>query len=149
MMTTEVAERVLETSQVQTLSEGLIAFLEQNTAPHGLFQPDVFCDISLPQWRLQTGSVDDLVAVRRRSHPDLGRVSRWRSDALHNGFVFEFEERWTDAHGENWYAREIIRARVSNGRISEMSVYCTGDWDRARVAEHADAVTSPPRGACR
>jgi len=141
MMTTEVADRVLDPSQVQALSEGLIAFLQQNTAPDGLFQPDVFCDISLPQWRLQTGSVDDLVAVRRQSHPDLGRVSRWRSDALHDGLVFEFEERWTDAHGEDWSAREIIRATVSNARISEMSVYCTGDWDRTRVAEHAQAVT--------
>jgi len=141
MMTTEVADRVLDPSQVQALSEGLIAFLEQNTAPDGLFQPDVFCDISLPQWRLQTGSVDDLVAVRRQSHPVRDLVSRWRSDALHDGFVFEFEERWTDAHGEDWYAREIIRATVSNARISEMSVYCTGDWDRTRVAEHAQAVT--------
>jgi hypothetical protein len=66
-MTTEVADRVLDPSQVQALSEGLIAFLEQNTEPEGLFQPDIFCDISLPQWRLQTGSGDELVAYGARA----------------------------------------------------------------------------------
>ena len=32
----------------------LIGFLETGTAPDGLFAPDVFADLSLPQWRIQT-----------------------------------------------------------------------------------------------
>jgi hypothetical protein len=27
------------------------------------------------------------------------------------------------------------------GRITEFSVYCTGDWDEAAVADHVKAVT--------
>jgi hypothetical protein len=54
---------------------------------------------------------------------------------------FEFEERWTDANGESWYAREMLRATVSDGRITEASIYCTGDWDQARQSEHAQEVT--------
>lgn len=27
------------------------------------------------------------------------------------------------------------------GRITELSGYCTGDWDEAAVARHAEAVT--------
>lgn len=134
---------VVDAEQVQRLSQGLVAFLETNTPPDDLFQPDVFCDLSLPQWRLQTDSANAIVRVRRESHPDPGRVSRWRSDATPDGFVFEFEERWKDTNGEDWYAREMIRATVNDGRIAEMSIYCTGDWDRNRQAEHARSVTLP------
>jgi hypothetical protein len=34
-----------------------------------------------------------------------------------------------------------MRADVTNGSISAILVYCTGDWDSARVAEHRAAVT--------
>jgi hypothetical protein len=105
--------------------------------PDDLFQPDVFCDLSL---RMQTDSVESLLQLRRESHPDLGHVSRWRSDPISGGFVFEFEERWTDVSGESWLAREMIRATVSRGRIAEVSIYCTGNWNRARPEEHARAV---------
>ena len=27
------------------------------------------------------------------------------------------------------------------GRITELGIYCTGDWDEATVARHAEAVT--------
>ena len=139
-MTTSTTVQARDAAEVRRLSEGLVAFLESNTAPDGLFHSDVFCDLSLPQWRLQTDSAADIARLRRESHPDLGQVARWRSDPLPDGFVFEFEERWIDARGEHWYAREMIRATVANGRIAEMSIYCTGDWDQARVDEHARAV---------
>lgn len=35
----------------------------------------------------------------------------------------------------------MIRATVSDGRIAEVSIYSTGDWDQARQDEHARAVT--------
>ncbi len=138
-MTTTV--QMLDAAQVQHLSEGLVAFLETNVPPDGLFHPDVFCDLSLPQWRLQTEGIDGVVRLRREGHPDLGHVSRWRADPTPEGFVFEFEERWKDSKGESWYAREMIRATVREGRIAEASIYCTGDWDQAQQDQHARAVT--------
>ena len=39
------------------------------------------------------------------------------------------------------YAREMMRVEVADGAIAELTVYCTGDWDEARQAEHAAAVT--------
>jgi hypothetical protein len=30
---------------------------------------------------------------------------------------------------------------VTDGAIAELTVYCTGDWDQARQAEHTAAVT--------
>ena len=38
-------------------------------------------------------------------------------------------------------AREMARADISDDGITELSVYCTGDWDTATRAEHAAAVT--------
>ena len=35
----------------------------------------------------------------------------------------------------------MIRVAVADGAIAELTVYCTGDWDQARQAEHAAAVT--------
>jgi hypothetical protein len=127
--------------QAHSLAQKLVRFLETNTAPDGLFAPDVFCDLSLPQWRIQTESVAAIVQLRRDSHPDTGTVPRSRTDLTSDGFVFEFEERWTDATGESWYSREMIRATIRDGLIGDMSVYCTGDWDRQRQAEHAASVT--------
>ena len=54
--------------------------------------------------------------------------------------MFEFEERW-DHEGQRWCAREMMRAEVADGQIAELTVYCTGDWDQARQAEHAASVT--------
>jgi hypothetical protein len=66
-------------------------------------------------------------------------VTRSRCDATTGGFVLEIEEEWTQS-GETWYARELVRADVEEGAIRALSVYCTGDWDRSRRAQHAREV---------
>lgn len=126
-------------SAIHGLAERLIAFMETGVVPDGLFAEDVFTDFTMPQWRLQGGTREQLVALRLSGHPGPGRVPRSRLDATTTGFVLEVEEEWEQG-GESWYCRELLRADVSDGVISQLSVYCTGDWDRARVAEHARAV---------
>jgi hypothetical protein len=116
-----------------------VAFLETGAYPEGLFTPDVFCDFTMPQWRLQARGRDDVVGLRRTGHPGPSRVPRERFDATATGFVLEVEERWEQG-GESWYCRELFRADISHGAISQLSVYCTGDWDRALVARHAGTV---------
>jgi hypothetical protein len=89
-------------------------------------------------WR---GRLDERDALLR-SGP--GRVTRRRADPTPTGFVFEFEfefeERW-DNDGQEWYAREMMRIEVAEGQVSDVTVSCTGDWDQARQANHAAAVT--------
>lgn len=121
------------------LADKLVTFLETGVPPRGLFTADVFCDFTMPRWRLQAIGADNAVALRIAGHPGPGRVPRSRFDATTTGFVLEVEEQW-EQDGESWYCRELFRADVSDGAISQLSVYCTGDWDRARVAEHARAV---------
>jgi hypothetical protein len=123
----------------RALAEDLVTFLLTNEPPPGLFRHDVFGDFTLPHWRVQTQGLDELLALRRAGHPSLGDVPRWRFDPIPAGFVIEFEERWCDAAGE-WYSREMIRADVVDGSIAELSVYCSGDWDEARLALHAREV---------
>ena len=125
---------------VRELSEKLIRFLETGDVPEGLFRPDVFLDLTMPTWRVQAASAEDLIAERKQGHPGPGRVTRWRADPTPSGFVLEFEERW-NGEGQQWYAREMMRIEVAEGAIAEVTVYCTGDWDQARQAEHAAAVT--------
>jgi len=123
-----------------TAVAGLIRFLESGVAPDGLFSPDVFADLSLPQWRVQAATAEAVVAIRAESHPSAGQVRVERVEPTDHGFTIEFEERW-DHQDQRWYSREMIRADVLGDTITELSIYCTGDWDEARQREHATAVT--------
>ena len=105
-------------SRAQRLAGDLIAFLETGKPAEGR---------------------EEAVALRLHQHPTSGRVVRSRLDETPTGFVLEFDERWHDG-GHDWYAREIARADVGDDGITELSVYCTGDWDQAREEEHRRAV---------
>jgi len=128
-----------DTGLQNELAEKMIVFLETGVPPEGLFHPDVFCDFSLPQWRLQTQGVQDVVNLRKSGHSGPSTVTRWRADPTPHGFVLEFEERW-DEGGVRWYAREFLRAEIADGSITELAVYCTGDWDEQQQGEHDRTV---------
>jgi hypothetical protein len=117
----------------------LIRFLETGSAPAGLFTPNVFSDLSLPHWRIQAATAEQIIAIRAESHPWPGQVRVERVEQTRHGFTIEFEERW-DHEGQRWYCREMIRADVVGDSIAEMSIFCTGDWDEARQREHAGTV---------
>jgi hypothetical protein len=121
------------------LAAKVISFLETGTPPEGVFTRDAFVDFTMPQWRLQGQGINDIVRLRTAGHPGPSRVPRSRFDATSTGFVLEVEEEW-DQDGESWYCRELLRADVADGAISHISVYCTGDWDRAQVTRHRATV---------
>jgi hypothetical protein len=125
---------------VTTAVAGFIRYLETAVAPEGLFADDLFGDVTLPLWRLQSDTREGLLAIRQHGHPWAGRVSVGRVDPIEDGFVIEVEERWEDG-GQQWYCREMMRALVRGATIVELSVYCTGDWDEAQQQAHASAVT--------
>ncbi|MBV9934859.1 MAG: hypothetical protein JO367_11210 [Actinobacteria bacterium] len=129
-----------DTTTAADLAAKLVTFLETGAVPEGLFTPDVFLDFTVPQWRLQAEGIDDCARLRQLGHSEPSRVPRSRLDVTETGFVLEVEEEW-EAGGEQWYCRELLRADVSDGAISQLSVYCTGDWDSAQVARHRASIT--------
>ena len=91
------------------------------------------------------------VAERRRcTRRRAGHGSR-RCSPRPRGYALKVEERWEDG-GQQWYCREAFLCDLDDqGRIADFTLYCTGDWDEARVAEHARggdaaaALMSPSR----
>ena len=59
-------------ARAHVLAEKLIEFLETNEVPDGLFAADVFCDFTMPTWRLQASGVEDSVALRLAGRPGAG-----------------------------------------------------------------------------
>jgi hypothetical protein len=124
---------------VQASVDRFVAFLESG-ATDGLFAPDVYADISLPQWREQAQGADEVVARKTRMHPPPGRTRVEKVLAAPRAYTIKVEERWEDA-GQQWYCREAFLCDLDDeGRITELSVYCTGDWSESAVAAHAEAV---------
>jgi hypothetical protein len=125
--------------QANTVAAQFVEFLETGRAAEGLFTDDVFCDFTMPRWRVQAQGLKDVLALRQHGHPGQGKVPAWRCEPTPTGLVIEVEERWTQ-DGKDWYCRELFLAQVRGESIAELSVYCTGDWDQARENEHANAV---------
>ena len=106
-MTAIAAVHVLESAPA--VVQKFVEFLETGSAPDGLFTDDVFCDFSMPMWRLQAVGPDQVVGARRAGHPGPSTVTHMRVDSTPSGFVLEYAERWS-WDGEQWYARRLVRA---------------------------------------
>jgi hypothetical protein len=127
---------------IQTSVEKFVAFLESGgDAPEGLFAPTVFGDLTFPHWRIQTADANELIAGRRRLHPQPGRVRVERVTPTETGYLVKLEERWED-NGQQWYCREgFVLDLDENGAVCDFTLYCTGDWDEGRQREHANTIT--------
>ena len=121
------------------LAAAFVTWLETGHRPEGMFADDVFADLSLPHWRVQAAGADGAFRLREGSHPFPGAVHVEALDRTTRGFLVQFEERW-EAEGQRWYCREQVHCIVREGRIGELAVYCTGDWDEAVQRRHAEQV---------
>jgi hypothetical protein len=138
-MRTIVATDAAPGPEVARLADRLVHWLESGLQPDDLFCDDVFLDLSLPHWRLQTLGREGAFGLRAAEHPDPGSVRVEGLDVTARGFLLRFEERWT-AKGQDWYSREMMHCVVDGDRVSELLVYCTGDWDAAVQRSHAERV---------
>jgi hypothetical protein len=121
------------------LAAALVRWLETGDPSGRLFAEDVFTDLSLPRWRLQGEGPEETADLRAASHPFPGEVTVRSLDRTSRGFLVELEERW-DAEGQRWYCRELFHCAVSGDRVTQLSVYCTGDWDEAVQQRHTEQV---------
>jgi hypothetical protein len=125
--------------ELADLAQELVTWLETGVRPDGMLAEDVFADLSLPHWRVQAQGADATFGLREDDHPFQGEVRVEALDRTSRGFLIQFEERW-DAGGQRWYCRELVHCVVTDGRIGELAVFCTGDWDETTQKRHADQV---------
>ena len=92
------------------LAGKLMTFMETGVPPAGLFTPDVFCDFTMPQWRLQAQGIEDVTALRKAGHQGPSSVPRSRFDLTAAGFVLEVR----GAVGRRW--RVLVLPGDDQGR---------------------------------
>lgn len=136
---TTMEQAVVDDRLHDELAATFVRWLETGVRPRDMFSENVFADLSLPHWRVQASGPDAVFRLREDSHPFPGKVRVEALDHTSRGFLIQFEERW-QAEGQDWYCRELIHGVVTDGRIGELAVYCTGDWDDEVQQRHANQV---------
>lgn len=130
----------VEDATVAAAAGRVVAWLERGETA-GLFAPNVFADLNFPHWRTQVEGAEDMDRLKNEMHPPAGTARVEQVRRTEGGFVMTVEERWA-SEGQQWYCREVFICDLDEqGTITELAYYCTGNWDEARVAEHAQVVT--------
>ncbi|MEY2426270.1 MAG: hypothetical protein QOI61_1842 [Actinomycetota bacterium] len=129
----------LDDATAQDLSERL-ADVFRTTKVSDVLADDVFLDGHPPFWRFQVQGRDNFAAWYVSFAPEGVDTTVVRTVPTATGFVTEFTGRHT-SDGEEITDRKILLCEVSDGRISELTVYCSGDWNAELRARHAAETT--------
>ena len=136
---TEVAMAVLPDADAQELSERLADVFR--TADVGeVFTEDLFLDGPPPLWRFQLQGRDAFAAWLQGYSPDGSAITVVRAIPTVSGFVAEMVGEHLE-DGTVMTDRKILLCEVRDGRISELTIYCSGDWDDELRARHAAETT--------
>jgi ketosteroid isomerase-like protein len=131
----DLASTVLDDAVAQELSERLADVFRTAQATDVLAE-DVFLDGNPPLWRFQLQGRGNFDAWIKSFMPHGADTTVVRTIPTVTGFVTEF----TGRHDEDVHEitdRKILLAEVRDGRITELTVYCSGDWDADLRARHA------------
>ena len=129
------APTVLDDATAQELSERL-ADVFRNAEASDVLAADVFLDGNPPEWRFQLEGRDNFDVWIKSFMPDGADTTVVRTIPTVTGFVTEFVGSHVE-DGEEITDRKIMLAEVRAGRITELTVYCSGDWNAELRARHA------------
>jgi len=135
-MTTTQDMQPIDRATAERLSKRFHDTFRTFDAGEDAFAPDVFCDLNMPEWRFQLQGREAFGAQLARINEGPARVEVLRTVATSSGFVTEHVEH-QDVDGEDHSARRLILCEVVRGRIAEVTVYCTGEWNDELRARHA------------
>ncbi|HET6772354.1 MAG TPA: hypothetical protein VFH36_03530 [Acidimicrobiales bacterium] len=122
-------------TDVDRISEALAQVFR--TADVGdVFTDDVFLDGHPPYWRFQLEGIEDFRAWLQGYAAGGREVEVVRTIATPSGFVTEHTEAMHKER-ELITGRQLILCEVRDGRISELTVFCSGEWDATLRARHA------------
>ena len=131
---------ILDDAAAQDLSERLADVFR--TADVGdVLTHDVFLDGHPPLWRFQLQGRDVFAAWLQGYSPDGAEITVVRTIPTATGFVTELVGRHHEEQGQEMTDRKIVLCEVSAGRITELTIYCSGDWDDELRARHASETT--------
>jgi len=131
---TPLEATILDDGLAQELSERLADVFR--TADVGdVLTEDVFLDGHPPLWRFQLQGRDTFAAWLKGYSPDGAETTVVRTIPTATGFVTELTGRH-DEDGEEMTDRKLVLCTVRDGRIAELTVFCSGDWDAALRARH-------------
>ena len=135
-MTTTHDMQAIDRATAERLSKRFHDTFRTFDAGEDAFAPDVFCDLNTPEWRFQLQGREAFGAQLARINEGPGQVEVLRTVPTSSGFVTEHVEH-QDVDGEDHSARRLILCEVVRGRIAEVTVYCTGEWNDELRARHA------------
>ena len=133
-----MTSKTIEATEVEQLAKGLVQVLETYEGIDEVFAANAFLDINVPTWRFQLESPTAFIAWLQEYCPGGYRISARPPLATASGFVLEVEGEYADHHGSELFFRNLYVCGVQNARVSEMSFWCTGDWD-AETRDHHKA----------
>jgi hypothetical protein len=135
-MTTTSETQTIDPATAERLSARFHEVFRTFEAGEDTFVPDVFFDLNMPEWRFQLQGREAFGAQLARISQGPSRMEVLRTVPTTSGFVTEHVEH-EDVDGEDHSARRLVLCEVVRGRIAEVTVYCTGEWDDELRARHA------------
>jgi hypothetical protein len=135
-MTTTSETNTIDAATAERLSARFHEVFRTFEAGEDAFVPDLFCDLNMPGWRFQLQGREPFAAQLARINEGPARIEVVRTVPTTSGFVTEHVEH-QDVGGEDHSARRLILCEVVGGRIAEVTIYCTGEWDDELRARHA------------
>lgn len=130
----DLASTAFDDAVAQELSERL-ADVFRTAQAADVLADDVFLDGNPPEWRFQLQGRDTFDTWIKSFMPNGADTTVVRTIPTVTGFVAEFTGRH-DEDGREITDRKILLAEVRDGRIAELTVYCSGDWDADLRARH-------------
>ena len=135
----EATVTVLPDAEAQALSERL-ADVFRSAEVGDVLTEDVFLDGHPPFWRFQLEGRETFASWLKGYSPDGSHVTVVRTIPTVSGFVTEVVGEHLE-DGVVMTDRKIMLCEVRDGQISELTVYCSGDWDDELRARHAAETT--------
>jgi ketosteroid isomerase-like protein len=125
----------IDDGTAQELSERLADVFRTGNV-NDVLADDMFLDGHPPLWRFQLQGLDAFSAWLAGYTPDGAETTVVRTIPTATGFVSEFVGHH-DENGNDLTDRKILLCEVRGGQVSELTVYCSGDWDAELRARHA------------
>lgn len=135
-MGSRTTAELLDVEAAQSLSHRLAGVLASGDAAEDLFTDDAFFDLNMPVWRFQIRGPKALADQLREIHRGDVSIAISRTEPTASGFVQEHVESEL-VDGELFSARRLVLATARDGRIAELVIYCSGEWDQALRDRHA------------